>query len=69
MKTKSKKVNYLTKNWPYLDAAGIGGIFCLFCDYFVKNQTSLVNSIIQIMNVELQMSNLASFLIIAKPRH
>ena len=40
MNTKSKKINYLKEQWPNLIAGGIGGFFCIFCDYFFKNQSS-----------------------------
>lgn len=65
MKIFDSKLTYFKTNIPILFSAGIGGIFCVICDYFAKEHDSFIFSMIQKMSSQLFIPALLGFLLIA----
>jgi hypothetical protein len=64
MKTMESKMTYFKTNLSVLISAGIGGIFCVLCDYFAKGYDSLSLSMIQQMATHFYIPALLGFFII-----
>ncbi len=59
------KIAYLRKQLPILIAGAVGGVFCVFCDYFIKNNESIISKMFEMMSADFNIPAIAGFMILA----